>query len=278
MYAMRLHRITALASLLALVFLTACSGSGRVRYDSPREAVEKGIEQYEAGKYDKAILYLQGAFDFGRTHEYAADAQLYLARAYRGNKDYLLAANEYTRFIQIFRSDPRVPEAEYELAMTYYDRSPAYQLDQTDTERAIEQFQLFLNRYPNHEKAEDATMRIRELREKLAHKQYEAGKLYERRELFEAAAYSYEAAFDRFPDTQWADDALLGAMRAYLAYSDASVRARQRERLQPAIEHYQRLIQLFPDSPLLKEAEALYEQIMERIKRLDETEETAGVN
>ncbi len=272
MYPMRLHRISSFAALAALVMLSACSGSGRVRYDTPREAVEKGIASYEAGKYDKAILYFQGAFDFGRTHEYAADAQLYLARAYRGNKDYLLAANEYTRFIQIFRSDPRVPEAEYELAMTYYDRSPAYQLDQTDTERAIEQFQLFLNRYPNHEKAADAEARIRELREKLAHKQYEAGKLYERRELFEAAAYSFEAAFDRFPDTQWADDALVGAMRAYLAFSDQSIRARQRERLQPAIEHYERLIQLFPDSPLLKEAEALYEQITERIKRLDELE------
>ncbi|RMF58640.1 MAG: outer membrane protein assembly factor BamD [Bacteroidetes bacterium] len=257
-------------SLLLIVLLAGCSGTGRIRYETPKEAFEKGMAAYEAGKYDEAILYLQGAFDFGRTHEYAADAQLYLARAHFANKDYLLAASEYNRFVQIYRSDPRVPDAEFERAMTYYMRSPSFELDQTDTETAIEQFQLFLNRYPNHPKVPEAEARIRELREKLARKQYEAGRLYERRELFEAAARSYEAAFDRFPDTSWADDALVGAMRAYLAYSDQSIPSRQRERLLPALEHYERLVQLFPDSPLLKEAEALYEQITARLKNLDE--------
>ncbi|GIV59427.1 outer membrane protein assembly factor BamD [Rhodocaloribacter litoris] len=256
--------------LTTAVVLAGCSGTGRLRYETPQEALEKGMALYEEGKYDRAILYLQGVFDFGRTHEYAADAQLYLARAYYANEDYLLAASEYNRFVQIYRSDPRVPDAEFELAMTYYKRSPPYPLDQTDTEAAIERFQLFLNRYPNHPKVAEAEAYIRELREKLARKQYEAGRLYERRELFEAAARSYEAAFDRYPDTSWADDALVGAMRAYIAFSDQSIRARQRERLQPALEHYERLIQLFPESPLLKEAEALYEEITERLKRLDE--------
>ena len=73
-------------------------------------------------------------------NQWAADSQLLLARSYRSNRDFLLAANEFTRFTQIYRSDPRVPDAEYELAMTYYDRSPKFELDQTDTERAIEYF------------------------------------------------------------------------------------------------------------------------------------------
>ncbi len=253
---------------LALI-LSACGGTGRVRYETAKEAVEKGKENLDAGKYEKAIQYFQGAFDFGRTHEWAADAQFYLAQAYRANKEYLLAANEYNRFLQIYRSDPRVPQAEYELAMTYYERSPSYELDQTDTERAVDQFQLFLKRYPSNPLVPEAEVRIKELREKLAHKQYYAAQLYERRELFRAAAQYYEDTFDRFPDTEWADDALVGAMRTYMAYADQSIVARQRERLEPALQHYERLHQLFPDSPLLKEAEALYEEITRRLERLD---------
>jgi outer membrane protein assembly factor BamD len=73
--------------------------------------------------------------------------------------------------------------------------------------------------------------------------------------------------FDKYPDTRWADDALLGAMGAYIAFSDQSVEARRAERLQKALDSYQRLL-LFTDSPLLKEAEAVYEQINTRMERL----------
>lgn len=250
-----------LLTLTLAVFLSACAGSGRLRYDTPKEAFDKGLAEFEDGDFETASEYLQGVFDFGRTHQWAADAQLLLARAYRENEEYLLAANEYTRFTQIYRSDPRVPDAEYELAMTYYDRSPNYRLDQTDTERAIVQFQLFIERYASNPLVEDAQSRITELRGKLARKQIHTAQLYERREYFNAAAVSYEAAFDRFYDTDYADDALVGAMTAYYEYALLSIRARQKERLEKAEENYDRLIQIFPDSPLVKDAEAIYTNV-----------------
>jgi outer membrane protein assembly factor BamD len=248
-------------TLMFSVLLSACAGSGRVRYDTPQQAYDKGLAEYEDGNYETATEYLQGVFDFGRTHQWAADAQLLLARTYRQNEEFLLAANEYTRFMQIYRSDPRVAEAEYELAMTYYDRSPNYRLDQTDTERAIVQFQLFIERYGSDPLVNEAQSRITELRSKLARKQIHTAQLYERREYYNAAAVSYEAAFDRFYDTEYADDALLGAMSAYYEYAVLSIRARQKERLEKAEENYERLIQIFPDSPLIKEAEAIYVEV-----------------
>lgn len=252
--------------LLATVW-AGCSGAGRVRYDSPQEAFGKGKVYYERGKYDQAIPYFQGVFDFGRAHQWAADAQLLLARSYAANKEYILAANEFTRFAEIYRQDPRVPEAEFERAMTFYARSPRYQLDQTDTRQAVQAFQLFLNRFPNHERAAQAQAIIEELRDKMARKQFDVAEQYEQRELYQAAAHSYEVVFDKYPETRWADDALLGAMRAYIAYSDQSVEARRAERLQQALDTYDRLL-LFTDSPLLKEAEALYEQAAARLATL----------
>lgn len=256
--------------ILALLFAIAgCAGSGRVRYDSPEEAVTKGMVEFEAENYTKAVEYFQGAFDFGRTHQWAADAQLFLARSYRETEQYLLAANEYTRFTQIFRSDPRVPQASYELAMTYYARSPQYQLDQTPTEQAIQQFQLFIARYPDNDLAADASSRITELREKLARKKFHSGGLYERRGLFEAAAIYYEEVFDQYYDTEMADDALLEAMRMYFRYAELSVRSSQMERLEKAVENYDRLRQIFPNSPHLKQAEALYLDIRSMMDRLE---------
>ena len=260
-------RTASLLALLAMVFVAGCSGSDRLRYDSPQEAYGKGKVFYDRGKYDRAIPFFQGVFDFGRAHQWAADAQLLLARSYAANKEYILAANEFSRFVEIYRQDPRVPEAEFERAMTFYARSPRFQLDQTDTRQAIQSFQLFLNRYPDHEKAAEAQARIEELRDKLAHKQFDVAEQYELRGLFRAAAHSYEVVFDKYPETRWADDALLGAIRAYIAYSDQSVEARRPERLQKALDSYQRLL-LISDSPLLKEAEALYEEATARLDAL----------
>ncbi len=253
-----------LVSVLSLLFFilmtSACGSSSRVRYDSPQDAFDKGKENYDNEKYGKAILFFQGAFDFGRTHQWAADAQLYLARSYRGNKEYLLAANEFSRFTQIYRSDPRVADAEYELALTYFDRSPDYSFDQTDTERAIEQFRLFMSRYRDHQLVVEAQQKIGELREKLARKQLDIAQMYERIRSYQAAALSYESLFDDYYDSSLADDALLGAMRNYLEFGINSIASRQVERFEKVIKNYDRLIQIFPDSPLVKDAEALYER------------------
>lgn len=244
-----------------------------MRYESPEEAFQKGKAFFDEGDYTKAIEMLQGAFDFGRTHQWAADAQLYLAKAYRANKEYLLAANEFTRFTQIYRSDIRIPDAEYELAMTYYDRSPIFRLDQTDTERAIVQFQLFMTRYADHPLVEDAAGRIVELRSKLALKQFNTAELYEKREFYGAAAASYEAVFDRYYDTDYADDALLGALKMYLDFAKLSAPNKIQERLRLAEANYDRLIQIFPDSPLVKEAEVFYKEVQ---SRLDSASVTTG--
>ena len=254
--------------LLVAVLVVGCAGGGRLRYDTPKEAFDKGMERYNKGKYDRAGQYFQGAFDFGRTHEWADDAQLFLARAYRANKEHILAASEYSRFVEIYRADPRVPMAEYERAMTYAERSPSYRLDQSDTQRGIEVFNLYMQRYPGHDSIAVAERQVRALREKLARKQYNTAQLYERRELYEAAALSFEVVFDKYPDTSWADDALVGAIRAYVAFSDQSVETRQAGRLQQAVDHYQRLLQLFPDSELLKDAEALYDRANAQLQRL----------
>ncbi len=227
------------------------------------------MELYEKGKYDRAAEFFRGSFDFGRTHEHAADAQLYLARSHAANKEYLLAANEYNRFIQLYRRDPRVAEAGYEYAMTFYHQSPGYQLDQTPTERAVEQFQLFMDRYPNDERVTDAEAKIVELREKLARKRLESARLYERRGLHEAAAITFESVFDDYPETQWADDALAGAVHNYIAFSDQSLRSRQPERLGKAIQNFERLQQIFADSPFVAEFQPLYEEAVRRRDQLE---------
>ncbi len=264
-------RLSALVSVLGLALffgLIGCSGSQRVTHDSPKQAYEKGMKHYEQENYDKALRYFRGVLSYGRGNEWGPDAQFKLAMTQRKKGKYLVAANEFKRFAQLYRTDPMIARAEYQRARAYYSRSPEYQLTQTDTRKAIELFQLFTDRYPDHELVPKAQKKVDELRAKLAHKKFDAAKLYERRDMWRAATQTYEDVFDEYPDTPWADNALLGALRSYVRYADRSVRQKQAERYQQAIAKYDRLTQLFPESPLLKQAHALRDEAQRKLERV----------
>jgi len=263
----------AVALLTALLVLSACSGGNRLRYSSAQEAYEKGLSEYEDEDYEMAVRFFRAVFQYGRGNEYAEDAQFRLAEAREQQRKYLLAASEYERFSQLYRSSQRVPIAQFRQANMYFKSSPQYQLDQTDSRKAIALYQLFIERHPQHELVSKAQEDIRILRGKLAHKKYDAAQLYERRDMYEAAAQTYVSLFDTYPETDWADDALLGAVRAYVDFADNSVRSKQEERYQNAIDNYQRLTQLFPDSPRTKQAQPLYARAQSRVDALQAEDE-----
>jgi outer membrane protein assembly factor BamD len=243
-------------ALVAIPLLAGCGGAGTAGMAAnAEEAYQRGTVAMQAGRHDRAAEHFRMALDFGRATDVAREAQLGLARAYMGDGQYLLAGQEYTRFIEFHRDDPRVEEAEYERLTAYARLSPGYQLDQTDTRTAIEYINAYLQRYPNSARAPEAATLLDELREKLARKQYESARLYERRDLFEAAVIAYRAVLEEFPASDWADDAMVGALRAQTRFAEESVPSRQAARFGEALAMYERITELFPSSPLLSEAE-----------------------
>lgn len=245
--------------LFVLGALLAGCGSGPPTFASAQEAYDRGVEAFEEEKYTRAIEYLRTTLDFGRTSEIADDAQFLLARSYAADQQYLLAGTEYTRFIEFYRADPRVERAAFERIQAYAALSPRYELDQTDTRQALTYIALFLQQYPEGEYAVAASTIGDELREKLARKQFESGRLYERRELYGAAVVTFLDVLDEYPTSAYADDALLGALRAQIAYADGSIRDRQEGRYREAIDIYDQLVSLFPQSTTLSDAQGLYD-------------------
>ena len=257
---LRRYGLRLLFALPLLAGLPACGGSGGVVAGSGQEAFDKGMVAYESRRYDRAIEFFRAALDFGRSGDWADEAQIYLAKAYQETAQYLLAASEFDRFGDLYPADPRTEEARFGEIQSYYRLSPPYNLDQTDTDRAIGLIRTFMANYPASVFTEDVVAILEELREKLAQKQYEAGRLYERRELYEAATLTYQSMLEQYPTSAYADDALVGALRAQVSFAEASVLARQGERFTEALALYDRLVELFPSSPLLSEAEALYDR------------------
>lgn len=233
--------------MILLVGLGACASKNQIRPgDSLEVAFEKANGLFERERYTDAARAFETVLSIGRGTEIAQESQYLLAESYFKNRNYLVAASEYRRYYTNYPRSERRIDAEFTEASSYYRLSPRYKLDQTDTYRAIELMQLFIGKYPTTDQAAIAAEHIDEMRSKLAQKEFGAAELYMRIREYRSAVVYYELTLDKFPETTWAEKALVRQIEANFLYAERSVPERQVERYQLAIDSYQRYVQLFP--------------------------------
>ncbi len=263
---------------VCIIFLTAafisCKNENLIqRGDSLEVAYKKAMTLYQSGDYSEAADAFETVIQIARGTEYGREAQYYLAESYFNDERYLLAASEYSRYITLHpRSDKR-EDAQFKEAFSYYKLSPRYKLDQKHTRTAIEKFRLYNSRYPDSERVDEAANYITELRSKLAKKLYYAADLYERTDRYEAAIVYYDLTIDNYPESIWAQRALVDKIDTYVTYADRSVASKQRERYQSAVEAYETFIQLFPEGEYRPEAEDHVDEARAALANLEENSE-----
>ncbi len=264
-----MRRISILSFLL-LIVLGGCRNKDLIRPGDPvNVAFDKSMELYNNEKYSEAAYGFDLVTRMGRGTNYAQDAQFYLAESYFKNRQYLLAASEYQRFMLYFPLDEKMQQVEFKLALSYYEQSPRYKLDQTTSYRAIELFQLFNTKYPESAYVLDAATYIDELRSKLAKKSFEAAQFYFRTSRYVAANVYYNQVLDQFPESPWAEESLLKSIESHILYADNSIEEKQIERYSEAIYSYEKYLQLFPQSEKRVLAEELYLDAQKKLASLN---------
>lgn len=267
--------------LTVILLFTACKSSRLVNPgDTVQEVYQKGITKFEEGNYGDAAEIFETVTRVGRGSEYAQEAQYYLAESYFNQERYILAEAEYNRFITFYPRDSKRQEVDYKKALSIYHQSPRYRLDQSATRRAIEEFQLFNSRYPDSRFVTESADKINELREKLARKYYESAQFYSRTDQYKAATIYYDLVIDRYPESKWAETALLKQIDTYNEYAVNSILNKQVERYNLALSSYEKFIQLFPKSDARSEAEAFRDKAEQGVKdaqeQLQERENNQG--
>jgi outer membrane protein assembly factor BamD len=215
---------------------------------------------FQEESYTDASEAFETVVQMGRGTDYGQKAQYYLAESYFKDRRYLTAASEYERFISLFPRSEERQEAQFQEAYCYYKLSPRYKLDQKYTRKAIEKFRLYNSRYPNSEKVKEAAQYITEMRSKLAKKLYQSADLYMRTDQYEAAIIYYDLTIDQYPESVWAQRALVDEINAYNIYASRSVQSKQEERYRSAVETYEKFVQLFPNGEYRQQAESYVDQ------------------
>ncbi|MBW6478976.1 MAG: outer membrane protein assembly factor BamD [Bacteroidales bacterium] len=254
-----------------LLLFTSCSKYQKLlKSDDVMLKKEKAIEYYDNEDYHRALGLLTDVIPAFRGTAEAETLNYYYAMAHYNQGDYVLAAHYFKTFTQGF---PRSEHAEEFLFMSAYCKyllSPRSSLDQTATLEAIRELQSFANRYPNSNRVEEANMLIDELREKLEVKAFGSAMMYFNIRDYMAAVRSFQNVIRDYPDTQFREEAMFYILRSHFLYAENSIEARQLERYQNVVDSHRRLVNRFPDTGFLAQADRMLITATEQISRLEE--------
>ena len=176
-----------------------------------------------------------------------------------------MAAYEFETFVKAFPKSQKVDEAYFLMANSYYMISPNYSLDQTDTYEALDKLQEFINRYPESERMERANAMVQELRIKTEKKGFENAKQYHTIRDYKAAMKALNNFIADNPGTSYREGALFVQFSAAATLAINSVEYKKENRLEDAKSKFENFARLYPESPHMKDAQKLLEDIEQEI-------------
>jgi outer membrane protein assembly factor BamD len=150
------------------------------------------------------------------------------SQAYYKTEQYYLAGYQFESFASGYPKSEKVQEAAYLGPKSYSMLSPIYSLDQTDTYKAIDKLQAFIDTYPNSEYLSEANETVRVLQK---NRVFENAKGYNTISDFKSALVALDNFIADYPGTPYKEDALYYKFDSAYQLGINSVPAKMEERL-----------------------------------------------
>ncbi len=233
-------------ALVAGLVLGACASQPPYAGLGANELFDWALEHYEEEEWEDATEAFERFIASHPTHARRAEAQYLLARSFLEQGEHLTAVSEFDRFLQRWPVHALTPQASLGVCEAYAALSPIPQRDQTYTQRARDACARTVSEFPNHEITPEAVAVRDQMTERLAEREYQVGRFYQRRDLHDSAILSFERILEQYADTEWAPRALLEMYHSYQAIGWN----------QEAEETREELLSLFPDSAEAREVQS----------------------
>ena len=249
----------ALFTVFLLVAFASCSDYQKLLKSSDYDLVyTKALEYYEDQEYIKASALFLELLPVFRGTERAEDLNYRYAYCYYHQNDYIMAEYYFRNFITSFPNSDKAEECAFMVAYCYYMDSPIPSLDQSNTYKAIEELQVFLNTYRLSERTLECNRLIDELRDKLVVKSYASAKLYYELGEYKASITALNNSLKEFPNTKYREEILFLILRSAYELARNSVVDKIQERYEATVESFLRLKDEYPETKHFKDAERIH--------------------
>ncbi len=256
--------------LIAVFLMSSCKSSfEKLRTSNdPEKIFIEANKYYKQGDYMKAQILYEIVLPYYKGKKEAQDLFYKFAYTYYYLEDYMLASHYFKSYSNSFTNSPYREEVLFMAAYSEYLMSPNYQLDQTQTLKAIDDFQLFVNTFPNSDRVEKCNDLIDKLREKLERKEFEEGNLYYKLGKYISAIVSLENMLKDFPETKREEDVRFLILKSSYNYAKKSIFDKKVERLEDTIAKYNEFVKRFPNSKNLNKAKKIYDYSLTEINKI----------
>lgn len=258
--------------VLALVF-SSCSEYQKVlKNEDVKAKYDMAEAYYEAKDYKRANRLFEQVSPKYIGKPQGERVMFFLANTYYLTKDYNTAGYQFERFLKSYPRSDKAQEAGFLGAKSYYMLSPNYSLDQTDTDKALQKLQIFINTFPESEFMPEANLMAKDLSQKKERKAIEIGKQFTKLGEHYTLDYSISAAaaLDNFildfPGSIYKEDALFYKTKALTNLALNSTEFKKRQRLTDAKTAFAVLKKNFPQTQYEKEADGLMEKIEKELQ------------
>jgi outer membrane protein assembly factor BamD len=211
----RCERLFAVAFVLCLS--SGCASSPAFLSMGAEELWDEGVTAYNQEEWGAAIPVLERLVAQNPGHPRSPEARMYIARAYTARAEYVTAASEFERFLQLHRNHGLAPEASLGVCESYAALAPDAQRDQEYTRRAGDVCGETWLEFQGLTVAQAADSIRSVMEDRLAERAFQEAQFYERFVPVSAPAY-FELVVLEHGDTNWAPQALLAIYRLYVSF------------------------------------------------------------
>ncbi len=255
----------------AIILFSSCSEYQKVlKNEDVKAKYDLAQKYYDEGDYKRAKRLFEQIAPRYVGKPQGERVMFFFADSYFKTKDYYLSGYQFERFIKSYPRSDKIQEATFLGAKSYYELSPAYSLDQTDTDKALAKLQTFINTYPESEFFEEANDMAKELTSKKERKQIEIAKQFNKLGKFNyPILISAITALDNFisdnPGSIYREEALYYRIEAATNLAVNSTDNKKQERLEDALSAYNNLFRYFPETRFKKKADELSQKIQKEL-------------
>ncbi|WP_298645970.1 outer membrane protein assembly factor BamD [uncultured Proteiniphilum sp.] len=274
---MRIKTKTYCFILLLALISSSCNEYNKILKSTDRDLKYSYAKKYfEEGKYNRSITLLEELVSFMKGTSEAEESLYLLAQSHYNSKDYYSATQWFTTYYNTYPNGTYTEPSLFYSAYGMYLDSPDARLDQTKTYTAISEFQKYIERYPQTERAEQAKNYLFELQEKLAYKELLASQLYlhlgnYRGNNYESAVITAREGMKSYPFSKYLEEYQITILRARFEYAQNSTLRTQPERYRMVVDEYFNYKNSFPEGKYMAEADKYYREAQGKIDVLPTT-------
>lgn len=240
----------ALAMVGLVLVLAACTSDKDIQIpDDPADKLyNEGLYLLQNKKDAKAAAKKFEEVD--RQHPYsdwARKALIMSAYSYYEAQEYNETITAAKRYVTLHPGSPDAAYAQYLIGSSYYENIPDITRDQARTEKAINELEEVIRKYPNTEYAVSAKKKIDVCRDQLAGREMMVGRWELEKKNYIGAINRFKLVVTRYQTTRHVEEALMRLSESYMALGIV-----QEAQTAAAVLGHN-----FPDSPWYKDAYTL---------------------